>query len=48
MKNIETNWLDVTEDLLYWNIGNCFRTREEASKKGKEIMEAIQKEYRES
>lgn len=45
---IETNWLGVTEDLLYWNIGNCFRTREEASKKGKEIMEKIEKEYRES
>lgn len=45
---IETKWLGVTEDLLYWNIGNCFRTREEASKKGKEIMEKIEKEYRES
>lgn len=45
---IETEWLDATDDFLYWNIGNCFRTREEASKKGKEIMEKIEKEYRES
>nr|DAE13784.1 MAG TPA: hypothetical protein [Podoviridae sp. ctza028] len=45
---LETNWQGVTEDLLYWNIGNCFRTREEARKKGKEIMEKIEKEYRES
>lgn len=45
---IETKWPGVTEDLLYWKLGNCFKTREEASKKGKEIMEKIEKEYRES
>lgn len=45
---IETIWLNVTEDLLYWNIGNCFKTREEAETKGKEIMEKIEKEYKES
>ena len=35
-------------DMLYWKIGNCFRTEEEAKAKGKEIMEQIQKEYEEA
>lgn len=29
-----------------WKSGNCFKTREEAETKGKEIMEKIVKEYR--
>ncbi len=36
------------DDLLNWKVGNCFKTKEEALVKGKEIMEAIQKEYEES
>lgn len=47
-KALGTNWLGVTEDLLYWKLGNCFRTREEAETKGKEIMETIEKEFRKS
>lgn len=47
-KALEINWMGLTEDFLYWNIGNCFRTREEAETKGKEIMEKIEKEYEEA
>lgn len=35
-------------DLCRWKAGNCFKTREEAETKGKEIMEQIQKEYEEA
>ena len=35
-------------DFCRWKTGNCFRTEEEAKTKGKEIMEAIQKEYEEA
>lgn len=35
-------------DLLHWKVGNCFKTKEEAETKGKEIMEQIMKEYKES
>ena len=38
-------WDCGTYELLLWNAGNCFRTKEEAETKGKEIMEQIQKEY---
>lgn len=44
----EVYWNGDTSDLVYWKLGNCFRTREEAETKGKEIMETIKKEYRES
>lgn len=44
-KALETNWQGVTEDFLYWKLGNCFRTKEEAETKGKDIMEQIKKEY---
>lgn len=40
-----TGWDCGTYDLLLWKVGNCFKTREEAEAKGKEIMEQIQKEY---
>lgn len=43
----KAKWRGVTEDLLYWKLGNCFRTREEAKTKGKEIMEAICEEFKE-
>ena len=41
-------WTDEGLDLLFWKVGNCFKTREEAATKGKEIMEQIQKEYDEA
>lgn len=44
----QERWINTSSDYCMWKIGNCFRTREEASKKGKEIMEKIEKEYRES
>ena len=28
-----------------WNAGNCFKTKEEAQTKGKEVMEQIRKKY---
>ena len=39
---------NYVEEYAMWKIGNCFRTEEEAKTKGKEIMEAIQKEYEEA
>ena len=41
-------WNDDLTDLLFWKVGNCFKTEEEAETKGKEIMEQIQKEYEEN
>ena len=41
-------WEDTARDLSFWKLGNCFKTREEAETKGKEIMEQIQKEYEEN
>lgn len=41
-------WKDGVSDLLLWKVGNCFKTRDEAEDKGKEIMEQIQKEYDEA
>lgn len=41
-------WTDEGLDLLFWKAGNCFKTRDEAETKGKEIMEQIQKEYEEA
>lgn len=35
-------------DLLHWKVGNCFKTKEEAETKGKEIMEKLVKEYEEA
>lgn len=41
-------WINTSSDYCMWKLGNCFRTRAEAETKGKEIMETIEKEYRES
>ena len=41
-------WEDTARDLSFWKLGNCFKTREEAETKGKEIMEQIRKEYEEA
>ena len=42
-----TFWENVWEYAM-WKSGNCFKTREEAETKGKEIMEQIMKEYEEA
>lgn len=42
-----TQWEDKLWDLLYWKVGNFFKTKEEAETKGKEIIEQIYKEYEE-
>ena len=34
--------------LCLWKCGNCFKTEKEANEKGKEVMEAIRKEYEEA
>ena len=41
-------WRLNSGDFCRWKTGNCFRTEEEAKTKGKEIMEAIKKEYEEA
>lgn len=41
-------WCDGNYDMCLWKCGNCFRTREEAEVKGKEIMEQIQNEFEEA
>ena len=41
-------WEDTARDLSFWKLGNCFKTRDEAEDKGKEIMEQIQNEYEEA
>ena len=42
------HWCNSGMGLVYWKVGNCFETKEEAETKGKEIMEQIQKEYEEA
>lgn len=42
------NWYGSFLNLLLWKTGNCFKTKEEAESKGKEIMEQIKKEYEEA
>lgn len=44
----QERWINTSSDYCMWKLGNCFRTKEEAETKGKEIMEQIVKEYRES
>lgn len=41
-------WADDDIDLCRWKCGNCFKTKEEAETKGKEIMEKLVKEYEEA
>ena len=43
----EYEWNGSYGDLLNWKLGTCFRTKEEAETKWKDIMEQIQKEYEE-
>lgn len=42
-----SHWGGTSSDFALWKLGNCFRTKEEAKVKGKEIMEAIKKEFEE-
>ena len=47
----EANFMHCEDDLcdmLCWKVGNCFKTKEEANTKGKEIIEQLQKEFEES
>ena len=39
---------EYVKDYACWKLGNCFKTREEAQSKGKEIMEKLVKEYEEA
>lgn len=41
-------WGYTLSDLLFWKTGNCFKTEEEARTKGRELMEAIRKEFEEA
>ena len=41
------SWNGASTDFACWKLGNCFKTSEEAQSKGKEIMEAIKKEFEE-
>lgn len=41
-------WSGDGTDLCRWKAGNCFRTKEEAKTKGKEIIEQVKKEYEEA
>ena len=41
-------WEGDYTDLMLWKVGNCFKTKEEAEVKGKEMVEAIKKEYEEA
>lgn len=43
-----TKWCSDSLDLCRWKACNCFRTKEEADTKGKEVMEQIMKEFGES
>ena len=47
-QKMSSKWGDGTYDLILWKSGNCFKTKEEAESKGKEIMDQIQKEYEEA
>lgn len=44
----QQTWMNTSADYCMWKLGNCFRAREEAETKGKEIMESIEKEFWES
>ncbi len=41
-------WDDLDIELIFWKVGNCFKTEEEAKTKGKELMKTIKKEYEEA
>lgn len=45
MGAISSKWAGECIDLIYWKVGNCFKNEEEGNAKGKELMEALRKEY---
>ena len=47
-QNMTSKWGYGNYDLIFWKVGNCFRTEEEAETKGKEIMEKLVEEYEEA
>ena len=42
-----SHWGGTSSDFALLKLGNCFRTKNEAKTKGKEIMEQLKKEYEE-
>lgn len=42
---ISSKWKSEVQDLVFWKVGNCFKTEEEANAKGKKAIEQITKEY---
>lgn len=47
-EGISCKWEGGWFDLLLWKVGCCFKTKNEADIKGKEIIKQIRKEYEES
>lgn len=47
-EGISCKWEGGWFDLLLWKVGYCFKTKNEADIKGKEIIKQIRKEYEES
>ena len=47
-QGISSEWGSETRDLFFWKVGNCFRTKEEADAKGKEVIKQIHKEFEEA
>lgn len=45
---ISCKWEGGWFDLLLWKVGCCFKTKNEADIKGKEIVKVIRKEYEEA
>ena len=45
---VRHKWNDNLQDIIFFGIGNCFKTQKEAETKGKEIIEQIKKEYEEA
>ena len=47
-EGISCKWEGGWFDLLLWKVGYCFKTKNEADIKGKEIIKQIRKEYEEA
>lgn len=47
-EGISCKWEGGFVDLLLWKVGYCFKTKNEADIKGKEIIKQIRKEYEEA
>lgn len=47
-KAIVVDWETDDIDLVRWKVGNCFKTKEEAETKGRELMDDILEEFEEA